>query len=202
MPKKRGRKTNPIKVNKRLLIVCEGEKTEFNYFDKFIRKCKLRGQRVEVKVIDVRMNTAKELIMFLRNMREEPSDELWAVFDKDGYTRHPDAFNMAKANNIRIAFSSISFEYWILLHFEYTTRPFGRADEVINHLKNKGYIDYEKNDRTTYGKIKDKTPVAVTHAVRVRKYQHQANPDSKIYEMNPYTNVDELLDSINKISEA
>lgn len=201
MPKKRGKRACPIKVNKRLLVVCEGEKTEFNYFDGFIRKCKLRGQLVEVKVIDVRMNTAKELIGFLRNLREEPSDELWAVFDKDGYTKHPDAFNMAKANNIRIAFSSISFEYWVLLHFEYTTRPFERAEEIISHLKNKDYIDYEKNDRTTYEKIKDKTTVAVTHAVRVRKYQHEANPNSKIYEMNPYTNVDELLVSIKKIGE-
>lgn len=202
MPKKRGKTAGPLKVNSRLLIVCEGEKTEFNYFDKYIRKFKFYGRQVEIKIINVKMNTARELVGFLRNLREDAADELWAVFDKNGYTKHPDAFKMAKDNNIRIAFSSISFEFWILLHFEYTTRAFERAEEVISHIKKKGYIDYEKNDRTTFEKIKSKTPVACTHAGRVRKYQDEANPNSKIYELNPYTNVDELLESIEKMNEA
>ena len=199
MARNRKKKEGKRRIKSRLYIVCEGMETEYNYFKNYIDDCHLCEKYLDVRVFETSKNTARELIFFLKESRKSLNDELWAVFDKDGYTRHPDAFNMAKANNIRIAFSSISFEYWILLHFEYTTRPFVRAEEIISHLKNKGYIDYEKNDRTTYEKIKDKTPVAVTHAVRVRKYQHEANPDSKIYEMNPYTNIDELLDSINKI---
>lgn len=199
MPKKRNKKTGPRKVNKRLFIVCEGEKTEFNYFDRYIRKSKLRGRRVEVKIIDVKINTAKELIGFLKNLRESPSDELWAVFDRDGYTKHPEAFNKAKDNEIRIAFSSISFEYWILLHFKYTTRPFSNADEIIRYLKKNGYNDYDKSDKNIFDRIKNKTTAAVEHAQRARKSQLDVNPKSKIYEMNPYTNVDELLESINKI---
>ena len=201
MPKKRGRKTNPQKVNNRLIIVCEGEKTEFNYFDEYLRRFKFYGRQVAIKVVNVKLNTARELVKFLRNMREDDDDELWAVFDKDGYTKHPDAFKMAKDNNIKIAFSSIAFEFWILLHFEYTTRAFERAEEVIGYIRNKGYIDYKKNDRTTYKKIKSKTATACTHARRVRKYQDEANSNTKIYDLNPYTNVDELLEAIEKMSE-
>ena len=103
-----------------------------------------------MQVIPTKINTGKEPVDFLKNLRETPKDELWAVFDRDGCTKHPEAFNKAEANEIRIAFSSISFEYWILLHFKYTTRPFSKADEIIRHLKKNGYIDYDKSDRGGY----------------------------------------------------
>ena len=45
----------------------------------------------------------------------------------------------------------------------------------------------------------EKQDTAVEHAQRARKFQLDANPTSKIYEINPYTNVDELLESINKL---
>lgn len=201
MARNRKKREGTRRITSRLYIACEGRETEYNYFKNYIDDCDICDKYLDIKVLETSKNTGKEIVGFLKESRKSLNDELWAVFDKDGYTKHPDAFNMAKANNIRIAFSSISFEYWILLHFEYTTRPFERAEEIISHLKSKGYIHYDKSDRTTYEKIKGKTTVAVTHAKRVRKYQLEANSNSKIYEMNPYTNVDELLVSIKKIGE-
>jgi hypothetical protein len=201
MPKDRKKKISTRSVNKRLYIVCEGEATEYNYFNHYIDDCNICDKLVDVRVIETGKNTGKELIGFLKEIRQASSDELWAVFDRNGYTKHPEAFNKAKANKIRIAFSSISFEYWILLHFEYTTRPFIKDDEIIRHLRARGYIDYDKSDKRIYKKVKDNIPKAVFGAKRVRKYQHEANPGSKIYEMNPYTNVDELLESIDKVGK-
>lgn len=201
MPKDRRKKSGTRSVNKRLYIVCEGEVTEYNYFNKYIDDCNICGKLVDIEVLETKKNTGKELINLLKEIRNAPTDELWAVFDRNGYTKHPETFNKAKANKIRIAFSSISFEYWILLHFEYTTRAFGKAEEIIKHLKSSGYIDYNKSDKNIYNKLKDNIPAAVGRAKKVRNYQHEAYPNAKIYEMNPYTNVDELLKAIDKIGE-
>jgi hypothetical protein len=183
------------------LIVCEGEKTEPYYFRKFIEECNFRGRLVDVRVMDVKPSTPRELIKQAKKLREIPADEVWAVFDKNGYTRHAEAFSLAKKSEVNIAFSSISFEFWILLHYEYTTRSFGKSDEVINHLLKKGYINFQKKDRNLYDKIKDKTQKAINNAERVRKSQCKGNPDCPIYELNPYTDVDKLLHAIHKINK-
>ncbi len=63
MPKKREKKKR--QPNKRILILCEGEKTEPYYFqglknDKYTRN-KLSALRIEIS--DTKKNTAKELII-------------------------------------------------------------------------------------------------------------------------------------------
>jgi hypothetical protein len=201
MPKDRSRKRGKRKVNKRLFIVCEGKKTEPYYFNKFIEGCNFRGKPVEVKVVKVKKNTARELVDKAESLREIPGDEVWAVFDRNGYTKHKEAFQKAKNKRVSIAFSSISFEYWILLHFEYTTRAFSNSEKIIDYIKSKSYIDYKKSDETIYDSIKERTQTAATNAGKVRKYQSGNNPNLEVYELNPYTNVDELLDSIKKVSE-
>jgi len=65
----------------------------------------------------------------------------------------------------------------------------------------KSYINYKKSDGTIYDSIKERTETATANARKVRKYQSGANPNIEVYELNPYTNVDELLDAIKKVSE-
>lgn len=200
MPKDRNRKRNTRKVKKRLFILCEGEKTEYNYFTELVRSKNVRGRPITLKVVTTKRNTARELVEEAIKSRELPKDEAWAVFDKNGYTKHAEAFNKARSNDIKIAFSSISFEFWILIHFEYTTRTFHKSNEIIKYLKR--YFDYKKNDDKIYEYLKIKTKVAEKHAKKVRKFQKETNPGHKIYRLNPYTNVDELINSINqKIKE-
>ncbi|UCH96309.1 MAG: RloB domain-containing protein [Candidatus Aminicenantes bacterium] len=201
MPRNRSRRSGKRKVNKRLFIVCEGKKTEPNYFNKFIEDCNFRGKPVEVQVVKIKKNTARELVDKADVVREIPGDEVWAVFDKNGYTKHNEAFKKVKNKHVKIAFSSISFEYWILLHFEYTTRSFINSEKIIDYLKSKSYIDYKKSDETVYDSIKNRTVTAAANARKVRKYQSEANPNHEIFNLNPYTNVDELLEAIKKIRE-
>ena len=67
-------------------------------------------------------------IRYVREAQEGLEDGVyestWAVFDKDYHPEHKEAFKLAKQeideNKVNIAFSSISFEQWILLHFEKT----------------------------------------------------------------------------------
>ena len=196
----RQRKTNVRKTNKRILILCEGLKTEPNYFNGLIDDCNFPGELVEVKVINVKINTLKELVAEAKRLKEYKSDEIWIVADKDGYTKHPEAFNKAKDNNLKIAFSSISFEFWILIHFVYTTRCFEKADDIITELK-RSHFNYKKNQCDIYEVLKDKKELAIDRAGKIRVYQKEANIGLPIYKINPYTNVDELVVSIEKYSE-
>jgi len=220
MPKKREKKKR--QPNKRILILCEGEKTEPYYFqglksDKYTRN-KLSALRIEIS--DTKKNTAKELVIeakqFKKNAEREknPYDNIWVVFDKDGYSKHPQAFDQANSNDIRIAFSSISFEFWFLLHFQYTTKVFKKADDVINFLKNNKFMpDYEKNNNN-YSILKDKTDLAIANAKKLRinvhdiddgiktndkKLQQNYSKVNKVYNLNPYTDVDILVNQLLKL---
>ncbi|MEE4359795.1 MAG: RloB family protein [Desulfococcaceae bacterium] len=153
MPKKRQNKK--IQPNDRILILCEGEKTEPNYFNGLKRDKAIsnRLSALRIEIYDSSKNTAKELVEQAKILKKEairernPYEDIWIVIDKDGYTRHPQAFDQANANRINIAFSSISFEFWFLLHYKYTTKVFEKGDDLINFLKNNGYMpDYKKND--------------------------------------------------------
>lgn len=154
------------KVRIRLLIICEGEKTEPHYFNGFLDEYDFPGNLAEVRVVHTRKNTLRELVTCAKRLRESERDQMWVVADRDGYTKHAEAFNKARDNNINIAFSSISFEFWILLHYEYTTRPFAKADDIISHLRRR-HLEYEKRDRRLYSRIKDKTADAIRRAERV-----------------------------------
>jgi hypothetical protein len=202
MPKPRP-KPGTRAVEWRLLIVCEGakDKSESAYFKALIKDRRNPDNRIQVMVVDTKKNTARELVREAKKLKETERDQVWAVFDKDGYTLHPQAFDQARANEINVAFSSISFEYWILLHFEYTTRAFATCDELINFIEHRHGYHYDKADPLTYENTKSRTPEAKTRALRCRHYQIQGNPaGTPVYQMNPYTNIDELVTTIEKFA--
>lgn len=100
---------------RKILIVCEGEQTEPNYFRSF---------RVASRVCDVRgtgCNTVSLVNDAIRLNGEGSYREVWCVFDKDSFTAAhvANAFQLAKQNKFHIAFSNECFELWYLLHFQY-----------------------------------------------------------------------------------
>ncbi len=196
MPKKR--KQSQRQYKKQIFIVCEGKKTEPNYFNGFKKLCDL-DRAVNVKIVSHEHTSAKELVEDVLKFKETENDELWVVFDKDGYTKHHEAFCKAKDNGVNIAFSSISFEYWLLLHFEYTSSSFQKSKNVEHALK-KHLPDYEKKWTEIFEKVSHLIQDAIIHAKRRKKEVGTANyDDCKIYKLNPYTNVDELLHAIENL---
>lgn len=200
MPKERN-KTGSRKLEKRLLIFCEGakDKSESAYFKALIKSCNFAGNKVKVELVDSGKNTGKELVKEAKKRREFPDDELWVVYDKDGYLKHAETFNIARDNNIKIAFSAISFEYWILLHYEYTSKVFEKSEDIVSYLNSRGYIDYDKSSQNIFNLTKEflENGTATENAERIQKHQKQANCNHfKVYEWNPYTNINELIGSI------
>lgn len=103
---------------KHILIVCEGENTEVDYFRQF------RIANVTVTPIGIGMSTTK-LVKEAEKKRTETEkrkkirfDEVWVVFDKDENTDFEEAIRLAKSKNYKVAYSNQAFEYWFVLHFQ------------------------------------------------------------------------------------
>lgn len=198
MPK--NRQSNKLIKHPRILILCEGKETEPNYFHSLKADIQKFNSKISgVTIEDTKVNTLKELVDIAVDRkkatpRNNKFKSIWIVVDKDGYTKHPESFNRAKANQINIAFSSISFEYWFLLHFEYTTRPFTNCDELEHHLKHKQYLPNYDKGGNYYHLLKDKTKTAIQHAIRVQEHwQFDLDRGTPLYNLNPYTDVDKLI---------
>ncbi len=198
MPKVKKRHIKTLKP--KFYIFCEGLKTERFYFEAYKEDKKYNSKLVDIQVINTKKNTAKELVLKAKEYKKtSPSkkDIYWVVFDKDGYTKHREAFELANRDGINIAFSSIAFETWILLHFKYTTKSFAKSEKVISFMRNECNFEYEKNDKTIYNKIKDNTELATKQAEKLNQYSITGNKfNAEIYDLNPYTDVYKLLKSM------
>jgi hypothetical protein len=166
---KKERKENVKKLAPyRYLIVCEGEKTEPNYFNGI--KKRINGQyagRIKVKdKIDMEIkglgkNTGN-LVAFVDTLLDEvgrlesqgvvPYGHIWIVFDKDDFPdeQFNNAIEQAEARGYHVGWSNECMELWFLLHFEFLNSGIHRSQyvEKLNaHFKknniNKG--KYDKN---------------------------------------------------------
>ena len=110
-----------------ILIVCEGEKTEPQYFDGF-RKA-YRNPRVDIEICSEHgvpltlVKIAKRRKQERREVADRERDEniaydsVWCVFDVDDHPQINEAKQMAKTNEIDLAISNPCFELWLILHF-------------------------------------------------------------------------------------
>jgi hypothetical protein len=189
---------------KAFLIVTEGEKTEPNYFAALRSRLNLRAADVEiVHPPGTDPVTLTKKAIELRDERKEQSeksfvveyDEVWVLFDlekfHDGRRAHAKtAMKLKEAKGIRFAFSDPCFEYWLLLHEEFTTALMPDASHAIKRLK-KHWHNYTKGCSPSE-EFLEKIPVAVTRAARCRKHHQTSGGDG-----NPSTHVDMLVRQLN-----
>lgn len=213
------RQINSKPKRKRYLIVCEGEKTEPNYFEA-LKSALPKGvlEVVDFRIIGEGFNTESlvQHAISLRTKWETESsrviDKLWVVFDKDSFS--PAAFNNAiqlctNTPRTEAAWSNEAFEIWYLLHFEYYNTGITRdtyKQRIQTNFRNKGLIDfvYAKNRSdmfyllSTYGNLK----LAIKHAQKLESTYLGAgnfanqNPCTTVYKL-----VIELLNLEKELAE-
>lgn len=209
----RGRTEFPRKTNQKskriyYLIVCEGEKTEPNYF-KSLKQSLPKGvlDVCDITIEGTGFNTkslVKEAIRLKGNLEKEKErkiDKLWIVFDKDSFA--PQDFNAAiqKCKNnypsINAAWSNEAFELWYLLHFHFYNTGISRKqyqDLIEGNFKKKGLLGYEYKKNSTemfdllekYGSRSN----AIKHATKLEKF-HAGKTD--FANQNPCTKVHHLV---------
>jgi len=112
----------------RVLIVCEGEKTEPVYFEDLRNHYALSTANIAVTPA-----TGSDPISVVRHAKKlqkdekkqgEQFDRIYCVFDRDEHTNFDAACQQLQANNFESARSWPCFEYWLLLHFGYQRNPF------------------------------------------------------------------------------
>lgn len=191
---------------KTFLVVVEGQETERRYF------VDLRA-RLELKSADVFVEHAgatdpKNMVsaaVGLRDSRAQeaqtsiqlaPYDEVWVVVDREAQNHPrskqlPAAMEMAHAEGIYIALSNPCFEFWLLLHYVFTTKPFADPKAVIAALK-KHNSSYKKNE-LPMEELFSAIGAAVTNAKACAKHHKESAGDG-----NPSTYPHLLVTSLNQ----
>jgi hypothetical protein len=161
-----------------VLIVCEGERTEPNYFRAMVDDLQLNTANIVVA-----KNTAgsspKTIVEFALKEygKEKEYDRIYCIFDKDRHTTYDSALDrirrarLEKGHSIIASTSVPCFEFWLLLHFCYTTKQYDAGSgsicaNVISDLKD--YLpNYEKGDHNVYQATKQKLENAIANSKRV-----------------------------------
>lgn len=189
---------------RKVLIVCEGEKTERYYFEAFQTDKELI--KVEIFGAGRNKDSLVEYTIELKKKSEikKPYSSIWCVFDRDSYPCDPKdkhkfnrAIQLAKNNQIRVAYSNDAFEIWYILHFDFHQAAWERS-RYENKLTKLLGSKYEKNDKTMYIKLKDKQPTAIKNSKNLlATYGASHNPELD----NPCTTVHLLVEFLNDYLE-
>lgn len=146
-----------------VLIVCEGEKTEPNYFKSFDMMKNDSGVVYEVNCDGGGINTLQVVDAAIELMNKaksvgKPYDSVWVVFDKDDFdaAKFDNAIFKAEANGIGCAWSNQAFELWYVYHFDARSTAMNREDYkgvITKRVIAAGYKTgakpyvYKKNDK-------------------------------------------------------
>ena len=196
-PSRKGPKRDPYD---RVLVVCEGEKTEPNYLRELIDNFELNSANVEVDG-DCESSPDKVFLYVKSCFRDEVKrgdayDKVYCVIDRDShptYDKTIQAIATAKPKNTFIAISSVPcFEYWVLLHYNYVTRPYAQTgrnspcDSVISDLR--AYIpEYAKGSEGIFKQIMAQTDFAIANSERALDQAKKSGTD------NPTTLMHDLV---------
>lgn len=187
----------------RVLIVTEGQKTEPLYFTELVTHYRLSTANVSVVGSDQGTDPGSVVKTALRERDEEKQqgeyyDRVYCVFDRDSHANFTTASDEAVRKGVFLARSWPCFEYWFLLHFVYTRKPFresqGRSpcDNCVRDLRT--YLpDYDKGSARVFHSLLTRLKRAKAHA-RIAKEDAKGEP-------NPSTEVHELVEYLQKLKE-
>ena len=209
LERKRQRQRAPCE---RLLLVCEGSRTEPRYFEEIrVDRClPIANVRVSPSSIGTDplhvVEHARNLFAkgdLHRGIEPRAFDRVFAVFDRDDHQTYREALQLVDSLNgklkndekKRVPFQAVasvpSFELWLLLHFEDVQAPI-RRDEVMRRLR-KWLPGYEKGARGVFARTRDRLPLA---SARARALASRFNAYS---DPEPYTAVFDLVTLINTL---
>jgi len=210
------RKSRKIEETKtrstRWLIVCEGTKTEVNYFKQLAQHLneKYNGNlKIKVEGIGKNTNSLVESVEDYFNYVQKaegrskiPYEKVCVVFDKDSFSKQQfnSAIQTAKSKGYIVAWSNECFELWLLLHFELVVSAMGREkceDKLKAIFKKHGITGgYEKESEkifeivNKYGSMED----AIRNAKKIDKggsNYADHNPSTRVYEI-----VEKLIEEV------
>lgn len=199
------RKSDKLAVRNTFYILTNGKQTEYNYF----RLLKAKRSIYDVKII---YQNADPIGLVDHALKlEKDANQVWCVFDID-YTNYEGrlrpAIKKAEENNIKIAYSNIAFEVWLISHYEQCGKHLlinqlhGVLDKLLKR-NGTGYT-YDKSDEKVLKKCfvpKYKKAVEnakIVYQKLVLKYNEKRNLQKclPIWEWNSSTTVFKLVEAL------
>lgn len=196
------RKVGTKDPKKRVVVVCEGAKTEPSYLK--LINARTSSALVELLLLDEPATSPKQLVeRACREKREaegisrrtkDPNakiDEIWCAFDVDEHPMLKEACQQAKDNGIAVAVSNPSIEVWFLLHFKDQQGHIHRHEalkQLRQHISkyNKHLIDLDD--------LLDKYAVARERASKLQA--KHLRDGTKFPENNPSSDIWKLVESL------
>ena len=197
---KKKKKTN-IVLPPYTYIVSEGTKTEPYYIEAMAQVINEKYREFSTGkfvVVEGTGRNTKGLLEYARAnvARNFPQAEVvWLMYDKDDFpldnfdNTQYSAEGKKDVREYRVAWSNECIELWFLLHFQELSVNVGR--EKYRELL-KGYCQYEKNMKSIYDVLRDKTPIAIARAKR----QYEAYGDTAPSQRCPATRVYQLVEEL------
>ena len=192
----------------RVLLVCEGEKTEPNYFREIRRFWSIPTAHWEVLPSD--FGTGPEKVVEFAEFKARSEglwDEVYCIFDRDQHEHYQEAIEQtrrldgklktAKPMTSPVRFMAIPsipcFELWFVLHFQTATREEQR--HTIKHRLENCIPGYDKYFEDMFERTKDRLPIAYRNATNARKRKAETGNG------NPSTDADILVKRLHEIGE-
>lgn len=182
----------------RVLIVCEGQKTEPNYFRGLQRDHGLSS--VNITVISPPHSDPLGLVneAIDRLNKDGDIDRGFCVFDRDQHANFAEAVarieqsELGRAGRLTAITSTPCFEVWVLLHFRYSTMAYvaaggSSACECVIRDVREHFRDYAKAHPNAYSALAGQVAKAFDHADRLEK--HNMDTDAT----NPATQMHRLV---------
>ena len=197
-PAKRIARRGPIREPyDRVLIVCEGKRTEPLYFrdlaDRYrlsTANLKVVGSGADPKTV---IREAKEQLSNENGLGEN-FDRVYCVFDRDEHATFREACVEARASGLKLAVSWPCFEFWLRLHFDFTRHPYAPsggkspAQNCVDELS--GFLPgYEKAARGVFFELEDRLEAAKVHATRALNDAWATgafNPSTEVHKLVQY----------------
>ena len=199
------RKKNTRAPYDRVLIVCEGSRTEPNYFRGIKRTHRLHTANIQIlpstgtsplQVVECAEEIFKNGDLH-KGIPKRAFDRIYAVFDRDTHATYANA--LAKATSLNgklqndnkqpVKFQAIPsspcFELWLLLHYQDASGLIA-STTALTRLKTH-LPGYSKSATDIFDQTRDNLPAAYTRADQLRLH---SSPTSTSHS---YTDVDELV---------
>lgn len=185
------RKFETLEPRQRFLVICEGKRTEPNYFLAF------RVSGLQLKVVGAGDNTTNLVTIAEDERAKSDYDQVWVVMDRDSFpaANFNEALQRASSLDIQVAYSNEAFELWYILHFDYLQAGVERS-RYMSMLTERLGRKYRKNDRDIFGLLLPLQDTAIRNATRLASIYAPLRPE----QANPSTSVHLLVTELRKFA--
>lgn len=189
--------------NRRVLILCEGFTEEI--YAKSLRGAylsRLQQRNVAIEVVRHKKNDPSNLILEAKKRikegrrQKQQYTDVWLFFDNDNSPHLNAVFDEIVTYGIHHAYSSISIEFWFLLHFVNVGRAFSSNTECINELK-KHWPTYHKTKINHFRELEPYLEIAIE---RAKSLESKIDLDD-LSNTNPYTSVFKLVEFFKNLNK-